>query len=184
MILIGASGKRGTGKTALQNYFVQNFGFQKISFAESLKNYAALLFPFLETDFTDITRKEKNFDKYDWSPRDFCIRLGDFLRFHDEDYFVNHTMATLKDKKAGRYFIDDVRFLNEAEAIKNKGGFLVRIERYEKYNPYGKNLDIESEKQLDHYDKFDYKIMEPRNLNIHMLHAEGDKIIREVRGKV
>lgn len=180
MILIGISGKRGVGKSSLADYFVKNFGFQKVSFAESLKNYASLLFDF-EDDSFSLTKKEKPFKNYDWSPRDFMIRLGDFLRYHDEDYFVNDTMSRLKNKKEGRYIIDDVRFLNEAEAIKNKNGYLVRLDRYEKFNPYGKNLDVESEKQLDHYDKFDYHIKEPRNLDLHMLYAEGDKIIKAVK---
>lgn len=183
MILIGVSGKRGVGKTALANYFVQNFGFTKVSFADSLKNYASLFFPFQEADFKDITKKEQKFKDYDWSPRDFCIRLGDFLRFHDENYFVNEVLSRLKDKKNANYIIDDMRFINEAEAVKKAKGFLVRIERYEKFNPYGKNLDIASETQLDGF-SFDYHIAEPRNLNIHALYAEGDKIIREVRGKV
>jgi hypothetical protein len=180
VILIGISGRRGVGKTALATYFVQNFGFQKLAFADSLKAYASLFFEFEEADFTDVKRKETKFKDFEFTPREFMIRLGDFLRFHDEDFFVKDLVGKLKNKKEGRYIVDDVRFPNELEALKKKDGYIIRLDRYEKNNPYGKNLDILSETALDHA-KFDYHIKEPRNLDLHMLYAEADKIIKECK---
>lgn len=48
--------------------------------------------------------------------------------------------------------IDDVRFENEAEFIKNHGGFLIRINRDVN------EINYESETSLDNYQKWDFKI--------------------------
>ena len=54
-----------------------------------------------------------------------------------------------------KWIITDVRFPNEAKAIKEKGGIMIRINRP---NFIGKDFDHLSETALDDYDGFDYVI--------------------------
>lgn len=177
MIIVGISGKRGVGKTSLANYMTRHHGFVKVSLSEPLKDLASTLFDFDPKDFTDITRKEKPWREYEWSPREFLIHLGEFMRYHDKDYWLKLALAQCS-KKGGYYVFDDIRFRNEADAIRGLGGKVVRLNRYEKENPYGKNLDIPSETDLDNY-KFDVVIEDCVNKSLKDLHEQGDRMLEQ-----
>ena len=91
--------------------------------------------------------------------RDFLQKLGtDALRMglHD-NVWVNALMADyVKDDNTDRlpnWIITDVRFPNEAQAIKDKGGIIIRVDR-PGVKPINNHL---SEIGLDSWD-FDYKI--------------------------
>lgn len=177
-MIIGISGKRGVGKTTGANHLVKKYNFIKVSFAEDLKLAAKQLFPFTEVDFTSVKRKEAKYKMYDWSPRDFLINLGEFMRYHDKSYWLNRAMAKCADTTKN-YVFDDLRYENEAEAIKAMGGKIVRIGRYPKQNPYGKDLDIASETSLDTY-KWDYEIPAMWNMTLTDLYRKLDGVMEEV----
>lgn len=181
-MIIGISGKRGVGKTSLANYICKSFKFTKLSFAEELKELAKSIFPFTEVDLNSVTRKEKRFKEFEFSPREFMTNFGDFIRYHDKDYWVKKAISKCESNKLD-YIFDDVRFENEAEAIRAIGGKLIRIERYEKHNPYGKNLDISSETSLDKY-KFDFVIPEVQNVAIESLYKQGSIAYTEFEGEL
>lgn len=169
-MIIGLSGKRGVGKTALANYLHRHHGFTVVSFAGPLKKLAEDLYPGISK-----APKEKPFASYDWTPREFMVRLGDFMRYHEQDYWLNRGLEVIS--KPGRWVFDDVRFKNEAEALKKSGAKLVRINRYEKDNPYGRNLDIPSETELDDYG-FDHVIEDCVNNSLKQLYNEGDVMLK------
>lgn len=174
MRIIGLSGKRGVGKSTLANIFVRKFGYEKVSFAAPLKYLARQMFAFTEEDISDIKKKESPWKGHDWTPREFMINLGEFMRYHEKNYWLNKGLAQCTDLK-GRYVFDDVRYTNEADALRKIGATMVRINRYEKQNPYGKNLDVESETQLDTY-CFDYTIHEFQNTTQLELSKQADII--------
>lgn len=69
------------------------------------------------------------------------------------DYF-----ADFKDEsKNSNWIITDLRFPNEARAIKDKGGILIRVDRYD-ITGQGKLNPHTSETALDDYQDFDYII--------------------------
>ena len=85
--------------------------------------------------------------------REFLQKLGtDALRDNlHRDIWVNALFADYKEPD--NWIITDVRFPNEAQAIKDKGGIVIRIERGEQNT---ENLHI-SETALDDWE-FDYVI--------------------------
>lgn len=171
-MIIGISGKRGVGKTLAQTYLCKEYNMKPVSFANELRDYAKLAFPFTDADLSNIAKKEKPWKGHDWSPREFLIHLGEFMRFHESDYWVNKGIAVCKDHVKNNYIFDDVRYKNEADAIRKLGGVILRIERYEKHNPYGKNLDTPSETDLDDF-KFDYVVERMWNI-------EQDDLFRQL----
>lgn len=179
-MIVGLSGKRGVGKTAAAKHFEKRYSFVRVSFAAELRRMARVLMPFTEADLTDTHKKEAKFDKYEWTPRDFMIRFGEFMRYHDPEYWLDQVFDKLDTKKD--YVIDDMRFKNEYEAVKKLGGLTMRIERYEKDNPFGKDLDIASEKDLDDA-QFDFTVPDCRNTTIGRLHGEVDNFYKSLLKK-
>lgn len=174
MQILAISGKRGVGKTALANHLVKTCGFIKVSFAEELRRLCQTLMPFNLKDFTDPKKKEAPFGEYEWSPREFMIHFGEFMRFHDENYWIKKALETMTKPDAW-YVFDDLRYKNEATILKSVGAKIIRINRYEAENPYGKNLNTPSETDLDDY-KFEYLIEDCRNRDISMLQSHTKPI--------
>ncbi len=173
---MGISGKRGVGKSTAAKYLVKKYGFIRVGMADDLKALAKTMFPFTDRDFD--LGKEHKYKQYDWTPREFLIHLGELMRYHDPDYWLKRLMAKCADDTKN-YCVDDLRFKNEAQAIVISGGKLLRIERYEKKNPYGKDLDIPSEKDLDDY-TFDFTVPRVRNCSMTELERQLDAFMGEL----
>lgn len=176
-MIIGFSGKRGVGKTLSSMHLSKKHGFKIVSFAAELKNMAKTFFPFTPLDFSE-KGKERPYKDHDWTPRDFAISLGKFARFFDEDYWVKKAGL---DTAEGNIAIDDVRFPNEVEYIRGLGGKVVRLERFESLNIYGKNLDDPSETSLDKYHLFDYTIDPCWNVEMADLHKRLDIMMKQFK---
>jgi len=96
-----------------------------------------------------------------YTGRSLLTSLGDALRGIHPNIFVNALLNKLDPKKS--YVITDVRFPNEAKAIKAKGGTILRIERSLKERTNGNSIETSklahpSETALDSY-KFDKTII-------------------------
>ena len=120
--LIGITGKAGSGKDTVADYLVTEHGYTKISFAAILKNMlrvAGLPEPANRDD------KEKIVDGFEFSWRDAAQKLGtEWGRSLDTNIWVKLTMQSLDPFK--KYVISDVRFDNEAEAVR-KSGCLIHL---------------------------------------------------------
>jgi hypothetical protein len=160
MVLIGVSGKRGTGKTTFGNIFCTKYGFKHYAFAQVLKDKVAQDFGLYGNQ---VDGKEKEIPtQMGWTPRQLMVDYGQFYRKYDPMYWVKQ----LKHKLTNYCVISDVRFKNEAEWIKSQGGYLVRLNRHPSLNIYqGTMMDI-SETDLDNYDRFDFNLMEEANITI------------------
>ena len=139
-------------------------------FAGKLKDIASHLTGIDIEDFEDQEFK-KTLLRSEWgmTVREFLQKLGtDALRtgLHD-NVWVNALMADYKLIEYGddeqphlpNWIITDCRFPNEAQAIKDKGGIIIRIDRLgvEPINNHP------SEVGLDHWN-FDYKIVNNSDL--------------------
>jgi hypothetical protein len=174
-MIIAFSGKRGVGKTVAAQYLSTNYGFKVVSFAGRLKELANLLFPFTPKDLYG-ANKEKPFEPYSWTPREFLINFGNFMRYYDPNYWI---MIATKGI-SGNIAIDDLRYKNEARYLKDDGAKLIRISRFAKDNPYKGEINDPSETDLDDYKDFDYKINEVENISIYGLHTRLNHIMEEL----
>lgn len=177
-MIVAFSGKAGVGKTTAAKYLERYYGFVRVSFADKLKRLSKESFPFTDDDLSNPKKKNAPFKDYEWSPREYMVNLGAFCRYHDKDYFVKNALLDLAE--VGRMkmpaVIDDLRFPNEAEALKAKKALLIRINRYPKDNPYKPSED-ESEIGLDGYQHFDSVIHEFDNKNIRSLTDKLDQLM-------
>lgn len=132
-LLIGLSGKAGSGKTTLANYLVKQHGYKDFAFADKLKVVVGAAFD-LSYDQLHGHSKEIVDPRWGRSPRWLMQFLGtDILRSHWPDIWIRHLRQTILDVLSlfGQkpIVITDVRFIDEAEALRQLGAVLVRLER-------------------------------------------------------
>lgn len=151
-VLVGITGFARSGKDTLAAQMVEKLGFQRGSFADTLRNVLYALNPVIGLDATGGSTAFPRFgtagtapvflsvkdvvDEIGWEAakdeqpviREYLQRLGtEGGRTHINDsVWVD---AVLNKPHAARLVIPDVRFPNEAEAIKKRGGIIVRIHR-------------------------------------------------------
>lgn len=118
-----------------------------------------------------------------YTVRQFLQYIGtDLLRNQlHEDVHINALFAEYKNNDSfepnSKWIITDVRFPNEAEAIKKRGGFLIRVNNPE-YKPY--ENEHYSETALDDYDGFDVIINNDKKLGIENLYKTVSEIITTI----
>lgn len=165
---------------ALYFFVDQNFTKTKLKkFADKLKEVTALIlgtdditlldseqFKNLQLPITWMRRFDENnkmisyYDLESVQTKFQMLTYREALQIIGTDCLRNHfhpdiwVITTLRDYKDDEFWvISDCRFRNEAEAVKSKGGILLRIER--------DNIPFDnhsSENDLDNYEGFDYVI--------------------------
>lgn len=126
MMLIGLSGRAGSGKSTAAA-FLRGYGFVEMAFADSLKEAAARLFD-LNHEQVHGVLKEVRAARIGKTPRQIMQEFGDACRSIWPEVFISCLRRRLF-RFDGRAVVSDVRFLNEARALEQLGGMLVRIER-------------------------------------------------------
>jgi hypothetical protein len=171
-MIIGLSGYAKSGKDTVAEIIreIQPEKWEIKKFSGKLKQIASILLGMPEHLFENQDFKSEMLGEEWWknygdfyhqtTVRDFLQLLGtDAIRngLHTNAW-VNALMADYKPRKMDQYnpsnwIVTDVRFPNEAEAIKDRGGVIIRIDRpgVEPVNAHP------SEIALDNWD-FDYKI--------------------------
>lgn len=160
-LLIGISGKRGSGKDLLGAILSSQEGFTRFKFASVLKRHCQQFFGLTEEQ-TDGALKEAVDPRWKKTPRQIMIEVGTFYRVFDENFWVDKILSQAVDCE--RACITDVRYRNEAERIRAVGGVIVRLERDPLLNIYKDTpvIDDKSETDLDSYEP-DFLITEDRN---------------------
>lgn len=113
----------------LDNYIENKWWLEEVSKFE-IKSFSTPLKQ-MYCNFKGISLKEFNQNKE--LHRLELIALGDRIREWNQDAFVN---ALFKDYKKENFIIDDLRFLNEAQAVLDRGGVCIRVEKEELNNSY------------------------------------------------
>jgi len=115
MVIIGIHGKARSGKTTAANYLIDKYEFIRMSFGDTLKEAANLIF--------NIPMTELYSDKKDAFTRDVLQKLGtDCCRTLDPDVWIKSMGRRLNElskyKPNSKVVIDDIRFPNEFLLLK------------------------------------------------------------------
>lgn len=111
---IAISGKQGAGKSELSKIFIDKYGFEYVSFAKALKEMAIEEYGLSEEEVYGAKKK-----------REFLQNLGAEKRDEDINYWVKIVIDSLEEDK--NYVLDDLRYLNEFDALKDNGFVMVRV---------------------------------------------------------
>ena len=132
-MIIGLSGYAQSGKDSTAELLCLNYGYRRIAFADPMREALLRLNPKLDS----ITHIAHRVEDYGWdvTKRDPEVRrllqtLGTDVgrKMFGDDFWINIALSGLKSED--KVVVSDVRFPNEAQAIKNLGGTVWRINRH------------------------------------------------------
>lgn len=136
-MIIGIVGYKGSGKDAMADYLVEHFQFEKMAYADPIKDVCAQLFDLDDDYFNKRDLKEKKLDFWELSPREILQKVGtDLFRKHFDQEFWVKLMENKIQNKLVKYpdmniVCSDVRFQNEADLVKKLGGKIIFIDRFD-----------------------------------------------------
>lgn len=170
-------GKAGAGKTTLAKKVCKILGCERFSFADSLK---AEVINIYKTKITWKDIKSHNYSKivHGKTIRQILQEHGTNRRAEDPKYWIKKLLNAMKyiiEHKHWRgIVVDDLRFLNEAKALKENGFFIIKIIRDDGYIADG--ID---EKTAKHESEIEQDLIEP-DFEIHGKTGELDIMAFEV----
>lgn len=134
--IIAFTGKRGSGKSTCADYLVDHYGFLKVNFKDTLVEEVMLGFPdllkilakaYLRSDIRSL------FDVKPYVPeiRALLQNYGTNIRRLDNKfYWVERWRERVSLFPDRNIVVDDVRFLNEANIVKQMGGEVIMVIRH------------------------------------------------------
>lgn len=182
MIIIGISGKKGSGKdtfaSLLANELLRKQGLKVTlkAFADKLKKCCAILSGQFDWIFYDQNSKNKKAGLLSMTNRELMQKFGDLTRQLDQDIWIKLALEPDTRINPDVLIITDVRFRNEAKAIKDKGGILIRIE-----SDRSEEDSHISEIDLDSYSIFDFGIINNKDTSLDNL---KEQIINNIIPKI
>jgi hypothetical protein len=141
--LVGLIGKKRSGKDSFAAPLLAEFGFRRVAFAGPLRDAALRLDPWVgpaglpSWPTPEMHRLTEVIGELGWERakdhvpgvRETLQRLGtDVVRELDPDFWVRAGARAIEARTAP-VVVTDVRFPNEADWVRSRGGILVRIVR-------------------------------------------------------
>jgi hypothetical protein len=150
-MIIGICGEQGSGKSTAGHILVEEYGFYKIAFADTLKDIVAVMFGWkrelLEGDTEESRIWRETVDEWwckhlgiiGFTPRMALQMIGTNAM---RDGFHPEIWVSIVERRLSEYknvVITDVRFSNEIKMIRKNGGHILRIERDNNNSPIHKS---------------------------------------------
>jgi hypothetical protein len=127
MKVIGLVGYPRTGKDAIAQKLVEDHGFVRLAFGDSVKRLLLAIDPSYN-DNLDVLEKRKASGIYE--TREKLQNLGQVLRNFREDFWVDTLRKEFMElPEEASVIITDIRYQNEFHFVKDVGGEVVGIER-------------------------------------------------------
>jgi hypothetical protein len=134
VILVGLTGKAGCGKDTVGKHMADAYGFSTYSFATPMRNMIMAGFGLTMEQLLDRKLKEQVIDWIGRSPRYLMQRIGTEWgrNLVADDIWLrcaSQAFGVAENEGYPGVAITDVRFDNEADFIRDLGGFVVHVHR-------------------------------------------------------
>jgi hypothetical protein len=132
-LLIGIHGKARAGKDTAAAHMVRQYGFVRTAFADPLKRAAKEMFGLTHEQTYSDELKEVLIPHWGYSPRQLFQLLGteSGREVFGEDMWLRRWAIDAEriENEGSHVVVTDVRFANEAEMIRKRGGVVVHLIR-------------------------------------------------------
>ena len=130
-MIIGLTGYAQSGKDTVASFLVEHYGFTRVAFADKLREFSYEINPIVKPGL----KLQDAVDEMGWEKAK--VRIPEVRRIlQDVGLSARNMFGTTvwvdqvaKVMPSGPVVITDVRFLNEAQFIKNAAGEIWRVER-------------------------------------------------------
>jgi hypothetical protein len=183
-MIIGISGYARSGKDTVANYLVEHHEFTRMAFADAMREALLRLNPKVTVNGINGVYLASVVDKLGWetlkeaSPevRELLQRMGTEVgrEMFGEHFWVDYLMNKALEAKTD-IVISDVRFLNEAQAIRLWNGQVWRVNR-PNVGPANEHI---SETGLDEFT--DYDVIITNDSTLEDLHSELATLLGQIK---
>lgn len=124
MSALGFVGYPGTGKDAIGQELVANFGYERIAFGDPVKEMLLQVDPVYADDYAVLDRYKRQRKHF---TREKLQNLGQLMREMDKDHWIRKIEEIGIPKRA---IFTDIRYFNELAYVqRNCGGLIIGIKR-------------------------------------------------------
>lgn len=187
-MLISILGKARVGKDTFAQILAENIfdvsrkRFVLMAFANDLKLRIQKEFD-LSYDQLWGDEKEKLDKRYPkgdsfWTAREMMQAYGEFYRSIDCDFWVRSLFRLINENEYDNVIITDVRYPNEANAVKDRNGILIRVRSDRNTGTINGSNHI-SETAMNDYSDIDFEVV--NNGSISDLKATADMVTKYIR---
>jgi hypothetical protein len=182
-IIIGVGYKKGVGKDTVANRLVDAYGFTRISFADPLKEACRIIFHFTNAQLYG-DQKEVLDPRWNKTPREVLQLAGTeaFRNVIDQNVWIKSLQYKIENQIAKtptqqlKIVIPDVRFPNEAEAIRSMpGGLLWKVNRNTPITEFSSHV---SETSLDNFTDWDEVLINDNTMTA--LYQKVDRLLNQI----
>lgn len=138
-MIIGICGKARSGKDTFAEMLAEEL-FDKTQKKFVMMAYATELKLRVQRDFDlsydqlwgdDKEVEDKRYLKPDgtgfWTAREILQQYGEFFRSIKETFWIDNLFRVMDDKEYSNVIVTDVRYPNEADPVKNKDGYVIKV---------------------------------------------------------
>lgn len=175
-MIVGLGFKARAGKDTVGDYLVKEYGFKKVAFADALKRGCMEMFGLTHEQCYGDT-KEVLDSFWGVTPRFILQKVGtECMRLqYDPDIWVKSVQKRVSE--GGHWVVTDCRFPNEAAAIKEWGGLVVRVDRPQA-GATGGIAKHPSEVAMESYNEWDY-VLDNQGRALSELYDKVDVMVNE-----
>lgn len=151
-MIIGLSGYAQSGKDTVAELLCLNYDFKRIAFADAIRESVMRLNPMLGNGI----RVADMVEDYGWDVAKANLEVRRLLQvlgtevgrqILGETVWTDIVMQQIDDSPQQNWVVTDVRFPNEANEIKSRSGFLIRVNRLN----HSSVNNHKSERAMDNY---------------------------------
>lgn len=148
-MIIGIIGQARSGKDTTAKYLVDECGFKRIGFGDKLKRIVAEMFN-MSRDQVESDKGKSTVDpRYGVTPRTVLQHVGtEGFRHFYPNVWSDYVFFVIRSTP-GNWVISDVRFPNEVQAVKDHGGYIVKVERTDYQDLQGAEAQHPSETSME-----------------------------------
>ena len=178
-MIIGLIGNARVGKTTLSDYLVKTYGYDTVAFAGPIKEAMRIAFD-LNEEQLDGKLKEVIDERWGLSPRQLYQKFGtDWARnLIGQDVWIRRLKIELEKMTDNQVIVSDIRFPNEAKAVKDMGGILIKITK--------KGLEVNKDSHISEklIDKIDYDYLIENNYDMKRYEQDIELLLNHIVKKI